>query len=276
MSDPNARPSLSEAAMARLQAAAPTAEGTAPRLFTSDLSVDEFLLIRDAGFEPLGLVMGSSVYHVGLQYGGWKQSMELTVLTAAMYNARQLAMYRMQAEADAMRADGIVGVQLSIRQNEGYGDLLDFVAVGTAVRARDSSAAWRAPSGRAFTSDLSGQDFWKLCQAGYVPVSFVLGTCVYHIAHQSIRQMMRQAGQNVEMPIFTQATYDAREIAMARMQAEAERDGASGVVGVRVNESTHVWGEHGIEFLALGTSVRKVNDREHAIVSPMVISLDSN
>jgi uncharacterized protein YbjQ (UPF0145 family) len=275
MSDQPAAPSLTQAAMARLQAAGAGAGGAPPRLFTSDLSVDEFLLIRDAGFDPIGLVMGSSVYHVGIQYGGWKQSMELTVLTAAMYNARQLAMYRMQAEADAMNADGIVGVQLEIRQNAGYGDLLDFVAVGTAVRARENPTAWRTPAGRAFTSDLSGQDFWKLWQAGYVPVSFVLGTCVYHIAHQSLRQMMKQMGQNVEMPNFTQATYDAREIAMARMQAEAERDQAMGVVGVLVRENSHVWGEHGIEFLATGTSVRMVQEREHAITSPMVLSLDS-
>src|SRR4051794_2337480 len=30
------------------------------KLFTSDLSVNEFLLIKEAGFEPLGLVMGTS------------------------------------------------------------------------------------------------------------------------------------------------------------------------------------------------------------------------
>ena len=36
-------------------------------LFTSDLSVNEFLLIRQAGFQPVGLVMGSSIYHIGFQ-----------------------------------------------------------------------------------------------------------------------------------------------------------------------------------------------------------------
>jgi uncharacterized protein YbjQ (UPF0145 family) len=60
------------------------------------------------------------------------------------------------------------------------------------------------------------------------------------------------------MPNFTQATYDAREIAMARMQAEADRDGAEGIVGVRVQQDTFIWGEHAIEFLALGTSVRRL------------------
>jgi hypothetical protein len=34
-------------------------------LFSSDLSVNEFLLVEDAGFEPLGLVVGSSIYWRG-------------------------------------------------------------------------------------------------------------------------------------------------------------------------------------------------------------------
>ena len=36
-------------------------------LFTSDLSVNEFLLVKEAGFDPLGLVVGSSIYHIGWQ-----------------------------------------------------------------------------------------------------------------------------------------------------------------------------------------------------------------
>ena len=33
-------------------------------LSMSDLSVNEFVLTREAGFEPIGFVMGSSIYHV--------------------------------------------------------------------------------------------------------------------------------------------------------------------------------------------------------------------
>ena len=43
-------------------------EGGAP-LFTSDLSVSEFVLLEQMGWRPLGLVLGSSIYHVGIQYG---------------------------------------------------------------------------------------------------------------------------------------------------------------------------------------------------------------
>src|SRR5580700_8714841 len=55
-------------------------------IFTSDLSVNEFLLVRECGFRPLGLVLGSSIYHVGLQIGRWGKNQELDVLSQAMYH----------------------------------------------------------------------------------------------------------------------------------------------------------------------------------------------
>src|ERR671938_2051643 len=72
---------------------------TEGRFFTSDLSVNEFLLVKQAGFDPLGLVVGSSIYHIGYQQSNWSQSTEMTVLSQAMYGARELAMTRMEEEA---------------------------------------------------------------------------------------------------------------------------------------------------------------------------------
>src|SRR5439155_23923315 len=60
-------------------------------LFTSDLSVNEFLLVKEAGFDPLGLVVGSSIYHIGFQQSAWNQNQEMAVLSQAMYQARDLA-----------------------------------------------------------------------------------------------------------------------------------------------------------------------------------------
>src|SRR5205823_11437068 len=96
-------------AMRRLAELEPGKPGS---IFTSDLSVNEFLLVREVGFRPLGLVLGSSIYHVGLQIGRWGSNQELDVLYQAMYHARELAMSRMEDEADALHADGIVGVRL--------------------------------------------------------------------------------------------------------------------------------------------------------------------
>ncbi len=88
--------------------------GTRPRLLTSDLSVNEFALLNEAGFQALGVVMGSSMYHIGYQFQTFNQSQEIQVLTQAMYTAREYAMARMEAEADILGADGIVGVQLGL------------------------------------------------------------------------------------------------------------------------------------------------------------------
>ena len=223
-------------------------------LFTSDLSVNEFLLVKDAGFDPLGLVVGSSIYHIGYQQSSWKQSQEMEVLSQAMYHARELAMTRMEEEADSLGADGVVGVRLDIGRYEWGEHMAEFIAIGTAIKHRDGKLH-RAPNGRPFTSDLNGQDFWTLMRAGHRPVGMVMGSCVYHVAHRGFLQSMKQAGQNVELVNFTQALYDARELAMARMQTEAEQVEAEGIVGVQLQERNHGWGSHVIEFFAVGTAI---------------------
>jgi uncharacterized protein YbjQ (UPF0145 family) len=236
-----------------------TAGAEAGAVFTSDLSVSEYVLLGEAGFEPLGFVVGSSIYHIGLQAGRWGQNQELETLTQAMYNARELAMSRMQAEAEHLGADGTVGVQLRMQAYAWGQDVLEFIATGTAVKAtRAAEGVHRAPDGRPFSSDLSAQDFFRLLASGAVPVSFVLGTCVYHIAHQSMLQSLKQIGQNQEMTLFTQGIYEARELALSRMQAEATQAQANGIVGVNVAVYNHVWGEHATEFLATGTSIREL------------------
>jgi len=240
-------------------------------LFTSDLSVNEFLLIKQAGFDPVGLVVGSSIYHIGIQLAGWKKSQEMTVLSGAMYEARELAMTRMEEEADQLGADGVVGVRLDIGRYEWGENLAEFIAVGTAVK-HHGGELHRAPSGRPFTSDLSGQEFWTLLQTGHRPVGMVMGSCVYHVAHQSMRQSLRNVGQNVELANYTQALYDARELAMERMQAEALEAKAEGIVGVDLHERSHGWGSHVIEFFAIGTAIIPAEGSEdHVIPAPQPV-----
>ncbi len=237
--------------------------------FTSDLSVNEFLLVKQAGFEPLGLVLGSSIYHIGFQQAMWNQSQEMAVLTQAMYHARELAMTRMEEEADQLGADGVVGVRLEIGRYDWGADLAEFIAVGTAVKHRDGELH-RAPNGRPFASDLSGQDFATLLRAGYRPTGLVMGNCVYHVARQGMMASLRQMGRNVEMPNFTQALYEARELAMERMQKEADELQSEGIVGARIIERSHGWGSHVIEFFAIGTSVVSTST-EHEIDRPALV-----
>ncbi|RYG88474.1 heavy metal-binding domain-containing protein, partial [bacterium] len=236
---PGAQIGLPQAAIHRLREMRGT--GDKPRLFTSDLSVNEFVLVKSLGFEPLGLVMGSSIYHVGFQFSSNFQSMELDVLTQALYHARELAMTRMEEEADVLGADGIVGVRLTVNINAWGENLAEFMAIGTAVKSNHGDH-WRTPTRRPFTSELTGQDFFTLLKSGYRPVALTMGTCVYHVGAQGFFQAIQRIGRNIEMENYTQALYDARELAMSRMQAEAEREGAVGIVGSRVEETSHGWG----------------------------------
>jgi uncharacterized protein YbjQ (UPF0145 family) len=237
--------------------------------FTSDLSVNELLLVKQAGFEPLGLVLGSSIYHIGFQQASWSRNQEMTVLTQAMYHARELAMTRMEEEADQVGADGVVGLRLDIGRYEWGADLAEFIAVGTAVKHRGGELH-RAPNGRPFVSDLSGQDFSTLLRAGYRPVGMAIGNCVYHVAHQGLRAAWKQIGRNQEMPNYTQALYEARELAMGRMETEAQQLQAGGIVGARVVERSHGWGSHVIEFFAVGTGVVPISD-DHEIETPTIV-----
>jgi len=244
--------------------------------FTSDLSVNEFLLVKEVGFHPLGLVMGSSIFHIGFQPIRQGVSEELTTLTQALYHARELAMVRMEEEADALGADGIVAVRLTLAVHAWGTNVIEFLAIGTAV-AHEAGHDWRAPNGKPFTSDLSGQDFWTLLHAGYRPLGLVMGNCVYYVAPQAGVQgygqqpgYQQQPMQNMELTGPTQAIYDARELAMERMQVEAEALSAQGIVGVTVSESNHTWGASVLEFSAIGTAVTSIRD-DHRIPEPTLI-----
>jgi uncharacterized protein YbjQ (UPF0145 family) len=234
-------------------------EGGAP-LFTSDLSVSEFVLLDELQMQPLGLVLGSSIYHVGFQIGNYFVNQELGYLSQAMYQARELAMSRMEEEAAVLGADGIVGVRLEVGGYIWAPNALEFTAIGTAVKA-PPGVSYRTVNDKPFTCDLSVQDFYKLHQAGWVPAELVLGSCVYHIAHQNFMQSIRTLGNNIELNNYTEALYDARELAMGRMQAEAEAHGAAGIVGMNIVEKNHVWEPHVIEFLAIGTSIVKRGEK---------------
>src|SRR4051812_38421543 len=82
------------------------------KLFTSDLSVSEFVLARKAGCEPISQVMGSCIYHVG-QIADYKgATSEVTTISDGHRRSRRAALARLKEEAALVRADAVVGVHL--------------------------------------------------------------------------------------------------------------------------------------------------------------------
>ena len=110
---------------------------------------------------------------------------------------------------------------------------------------------------RAFTSALSGQEFWLVVDKGYIPVGMVLGNCVYSMgAFRGFMANIKGAFRG-EVQDVSRLMYDARELALARMQAEADVLGADGVVGVDL-KITYMNNGEWMEVTAIGTAVKYV------------------
>jgi uncharacterized protein YbjQ (UPF0145 family) len=280
--------------------------------FTSDLTTNEFLLIRQAGFRPLTQVMGSCFYHVGWQgmpympgyqtqgpgwaqqgvFGGgsgygqgfgpgmWRdgQTVELETTSEAWNEARRLALERLSEEARLAGADAVVGVRLQRGAYDWAAGLIEFVATGTAV------ASERFDLGEeTVLSNLSGQEFAQLFRHGWWPVGLVAGTTVcYALTGWKQQQGMTFFGsrwQNQELTDFTRGLYDARTQAMIRLQRQAHELGSDGVVGVRIDQEHH---EHEandmtnlvITMHVLGTAIVEV--RSDAEPPPVYVALPLN
>ncbi|HUJ56141.1 MAG TPA: heavy metal-binding domain-containing protein [Gaiellaceae bacterium] len=247
--------------------------------------MNEFLLGRQAGFEPLTQVMGSCFYHVGWQWlpgstvgwgggggGGMRsfgqgETWELETETEAWNEARRLALGRLTEEARLAGADAVVGVRLERGEYDWSQGLLEFVASGTAVRSERFDLG-QTP----VLSNLSGQEFAALFVHGWWPAGLVAGTTVAYIA-AGWRQQQAQFGlggtryQNQEFADFTRGVYDARSQAMLRVSRQAHEFGAHGLLGVQID---HVQREHEVDlggakrrdliftFHVLGTAVTEL------------------
>ena len=105
-------------------------------VFTSDLSTSDFWLLLDKGYTPLGLVLGNSVYSMGV-VGGLGSAVkgmakgEVPQITELMYNAREMALGRMKEEAAKLGADGVVEVKLNLIP---MGSWMEVTAIGTAIK----------------------------------------------------------------------------------------------------------------------------------------------
>lgn len=116
--------------------------GREPRgrgLFTSGLSGQELFLLEQAGWAPVGLVAGSCVWQIGFRWVPMNApNQELQAPTEALYQTRERAMDRLQREAIALGADGVVGASLQESSHAWGARAVESVAMGTAVVRRSA------------------------------------------------------------------------------------------------------------------------------------------
>ena len=281
----NSRRSL-EAGGLPLQAQRRLSEETAAGhpIFSSDLSTNEFLLARKQGYIALSQVMGSSIYHVGWQYTRnytWNTvEAELTNVSNAHQHAAQLALGRLEEEAALLKAHGVIGVRFTRRSYEWGQNLLEYTAIGTAIRLPNTPL-----SQRPFLSDLSGQEFWTLLQAGYYPAGVVTGYSSYYVSlgsnmTQQLRGWFGSGSYNQEIVPFTQALYTARDLGMYRLVNMARNLNALGVVGMHIDydrniqeyetdNPTRYYLDLFVHFSVIGTAIR-AQKQDHVIPKPQL------
>ncbi|MGH2481235.1 MAG: heavy metal-binding domain-containing protein, partial [Ktedonobacteraceae bacterium] len=202
---------------------------------------------------------------------------ELGTVSQAHQHAASLALNRLEQEAKLIGAHGVIGVRFTRRSYTWGSNLLEYTAIGTAIKLPNAPL-----TGRPFLSDLSGQEFWTLLQAGYYPAGVVTGYCSYYVALGSNLTQQIQGwwtgGTNQEIGPFTQGLYNARHLAMTRANDMARKLQALGIVGMHIENDRQVqeyetdnpsrrYLDLYVHFAVLGTAIITVK-KDHVIPKP--------
>ena len=141
----------------------------------SGLSGNEMYCVDQLGYHPGNLLVGNSVYALGF-VGGLSSSFqgavggEITAITSIISEGRHLAMQRLVNEMSRDRAHGVTGVNSELIFHNGN---IEFLATGSALHQKEGTPQ------NAFLTSADGQELYCQHDAGYEPVSFVMGNVAY-------------------------------------------------------------------------------------------------
>ncbi len=223
--------------------------------FSTSSNGQDLFVQMDAGYHPLKFVFGNVAYSIGITrgvIGAFKTLMrgEIKEFSNIFNKTRHMALERIVAEAKAVNANAITSIETTILPLGGSG-LQEMLMIGTA------SVNDNLPKEEIITSDLTSQEMWNLNEMGYAPVKLLLGTSVYSLGLVGGVTSFLKSFVKGEIPELTSLIYEARENALKIINDEADALGADEVVGVK----TYVYqlGSGLIEFLAIGTAVKKID-----------------
>lgn len=224
--------------------------------FSSSNDGQELYCLMDCGFTPKHFVFGTVAYSIGVGGGiagafrGLSRG-EIKEFSDVFNKTRHLALERISADARKFGANAVVGINTSIVPFRGMQEML---MIGTAAHhPMLEPAAMETP----ITSDLTCEEMWNLVHLGYMPIRLVLGVSVYSIGFAGGITAAFKSLAKGEITEVTTLIYEARENAIQHLYNDAVECGANDVVGIK----TYVYslGSGIIEFMAIGTAVRKID-----------------
>jgi uncharacterized protein YbjQ (UPF0145 family) len=111
--------------------------GNPARPITSELTGEELWNLTKMGYGPLRLLLGTSVYSLGMTGGlmaffkGLSRG-EVNSVTQLVYRARENALAHIETEAKEIGADAVIGTKVFIYEMSG--GFVEVLAIGTAVK----------------------------------------------------------------------------------------------------------------------------------------------
>jgi uncharacterized protein YbjQ (UPF0145 family) len=111
----------------------------------TDLSMPDYTLLRNAGYRPVGIVAGTSVFYVAPKWSTrratssvWRPNQELTDFTQGVYAAREMALARANGQLEVFGGGGMVGMRIdhhiaAREQNDTVNLIITFHVLGTAI-----------------------------------------------------------------------------------------------------------------------------------------------
>ena len=211
------------------------------------LSGNEIYCLALKGFFPREIVVGNSVRSLGLAgaIGSGFRTLaggEVENVTALISEGRHAAIARLVEEAQRERAHGVTGVTTELSTLAGY---TEFLSQGTSLMANGSPPPF-------FTTSASGTELFCHLEAGYTPVSFVMGNVAYALGlGRGIAGGLSTLARG-EVRQYSEMYNRIRHLALFRLRREAASVGANAVVDVRID--IRPFGAGVVELLMTGTA----------------------
>ena len=218
-----------------------------PCMFVCSLSGNEIFCLRQKGFFPGEIVVGNSVRSLGLAgaIGSSFRTLaggEVENVTALISEGRHAAMERLITEARRHGAQGVTGVTTELSSLAGY---TEFLSQGTGI-------ASEAGNRQFFSTSASGTELYCHLEAGYEPISFVMGNVAYALGiGRGITGGLSTLARG-EVHQYSEMYNRIRHLALFRMRREAANAGANAVVDVRID--LRPFGPGVVELLMTGTA----------------------
>jgi len=230
-------------------------EGEPLPFFTTAGSAQELYCNLDAGYAPISHVFGNIAYSTGIGGGltGALKTLvrgEITEYSNIFNATRHKALERIVAQAKAGGANSVVSIRTNVRFWHGAHEML---MTGTAAH---NPALPDHSVNEPVTSDLTGEELWAMTALGFAPVKLLISASVYSLGVAGGFKAAFKAFTKGEISDLTTLVHDAREVAIGRLKSEADALGAADVVGVKTYIAE--LGNNLVEFLAIGTAIRKV------------------